>query len=297
MVTAPPARAIVDAMRRDATDYAGARGRISLEDALELGAGFALQEKRDGCYARVHLDGAGRVDRIFSRAGQELPRSIVADVLGARIGTPHAELVGELDAHTEAGNRAAAIAGYRSLTLFDCIRAGGRYLARAPYRERYRALCSMQVWAASSSSRWQNEEHGVRNVESGRWSPAILGAAGLERAPIVPLLTPAAARQVWDRARAGDAEGLVVVALEAELGARGAKRKVKPVDEHDALVVSADHLAATLEWCGRRVVVSNRGAKASAGDVVSFVANGFYDDGLPRFARISRVRADLGATL
>lgn len=284
-------------MRKDATDYAGARGRIALEEALGLGAGFALQEKRDGCYARVHLDAGGRVNRVFSRAGQELPRSITADILGARIGAPHAELVGELDAHTEAGNRAAAIAGHRKLYLFDVVRDGRRYLAREPYRARYRALVGMQVWAASSSSRWQDEEHGVRNVASGRWSREVLGAAGLERAPIVPLLSKREARAAWERACAGEAEGLVVVALDAKLGARGAKRKVKPTDEHDAQVVEADEKAAVLVWCGRRVVVSNRGAGARPGDVVSFIANGTYDDGLPRHARIARVRVDLSATL
>lgn len=279
--------------RRDATDYAGARGRLSLDAALALGSSHVLQEKRDGEYVRVHLDGSGRVATVYSRSGRPVSHSLVSDILGARIGTPHAELVGELDAHTEAGNRAAEEFGARRVHLFDCIRAD-RYLAREPYAVRYRALCSMQVWAASSISRWQDEEHGVRNVESGRWSREVLGDAGLERCPVVPFLSRRDARQAWERALTGEAEGLVACALSARLGARGAKRKVKPSETLDCRVISTDGYAATVAAGSLRFVVSARGLGAEPGAWVEVKFEGWYQrSNSPRFARVVRVREDL----
>lgn len=279
--------------RRHATDYAGARGRLSLDAALALGPSHVLQPKIDGEYVRVHLDGSGRVAALYSRSGSPLPTSQVRDVLGARIGTPHAELVGELDAHTEAGNRAAEEYGARRVHLFDCIRAG-RYLAREPYAVRYRALCSMQVWAASSSSRWQDEEHGVRNVESGRWSRDVLGEAGLERCPVVPFLSRQDARRAWERAMAGEAEGLVACALSARLGARGSKRKVKPAETLDCRVVSTDGKAARVAAGSLSFVVAARGLDVEPGAWVEVRFEGWYQrSNSPRFARVVRVREDL----
>lgn len=65
----------------------------------------------DGAYARVHLDRRGRVERILARREQEFPRSIVGPLVGAFLGWPDSVYVGELEAHTEAGNRAAATRG------------------------------------------------------------------------------------------------------------------------------------------------------------------------------------------
>lgn len=287
--------------RRLALDYAGARGRLELAQVLELGAGFAVQEKRDGAYARVHLDARGRISSLFSRSGQPFPAAQWADLRGAMVGAPHAELVGELDAHTEAGVAAAARDGLR-VHLFDVIHDGRRRLVDQPYRERYRALLSMQLAAAcrAEDSWWRDEDHGTRDRATGRWSRQALGPGGVALAPPLELHRPAAARQLWERALAGELEGLVVVALDAPLGARRAKRKVKPRETLDARVVAVDQRAAIVEAGRVRFVVSARSSEdreLAPGAVVEVAHEGWYASGVPRFARILRTRSDLGATI
>jgi ATP-dependent DNA ligase len=288
-------------VRRRGTDYAGATGRTPLERVRELGAGWAIQPKVDGAYARVHLDGRGRVVNVFSRAGRLFPVEQWADLRGALVGAPHAELVGELEAHTEAGNTAARARGHRAVHLFDVIHDGRRRLVDRPYRERYAALCWMQAEAASraESGRWQDEDQGVRDRVTGRWSREALGAAAIARAPVVPQLGPGAADRAWaDWVADAGGEGLVVVNLEAPLGARGAKRKVKARETLDCRVIAADRKAAIVAAGPLRFVVSaRRDRPLAAGDVVEVAHEGFYSSGVPRFARILRARPDLGGMI
>lgn len=282
-------------------DYAGATGRIAIDQVLELGDRFAVQEKRDGAYARVHLDGRGRIASLFSRAGAPIPAAQWSAIRGAMVGAPHAELVGELDAHTEAGAAAAARDGLR-VHLFDVIHDGRRRLVDQPYRERYRSLLSMQVAAAcrAEESWWQDEDHGTRDRISGRWSREALGPGGIALAPPLELVRPAAARQLWERAAAGESEGLVVVALDAPLGARQAKRKCKPRNTLDCKVLAVDAKAAVVQCGPIRFVVSARSSEDRelvAGDLVEVAHEGWYAGGAPRFARLLRLRSDLGATI
>lgn len=282
-------------------DYAGATGRLGIDQVLEIGAGYAVQEKRDGAYARIHLDARGRIANVFSRAGVPFPAAQWADLRGALVGAPHAELVGELDAHTEAGAAAAARDGLR-IHLFDVIHDGRRRLVDRPYRERYRSLVWMQAEAASRAecSWWQDENHGTRDRATGRWSREALGPGGIALAPPLELHRPAAARQLWERAVAGELEGLVVVALDAPLGARRAKRKCKPRETLDARVVAVDRKAAILEAGPVRFTVSARAIAdrdLKPDDVVEVAHEGWYSSGVPRFARLLRLRSDLGATI
>src|SRR5687768_5910213 len=85
----------------------GAAGRTTLE-LIRGQVDVVLQPKVDGALARVHLDRGGRIERIFMRSGSEFSRDLVGHLLGAFIGWPGAELVGELEAHTEAANRIAS---------------------------------------------------------------------------------------------------------------------------------------------------------------------------------------------
>jgi hypothetical protein len=287
--------------RLRATDYAGAAGRLPLERAAELGRSWVLQPKVDGCYARAHLDRRGRIERVLSRAGAEFGRDLVGHLLGAFVGWPDSVLVGELEAHTEAGNRAAAARGWRALHLFDCIRAGGRYLGREPYRTRRDTLWRMQSEVVNLGCElpWYEDDHGARDRASGRWCRAV--PTDWRLTPIVAQRPAARARQAWrEWGPDAGAEGLVAVNLEAELGARGAKRKVKRTDTLDAVVVATGQGALTVEWAGRIVTVA-AGAAGDArirlGEVVELACEGFYDSSLPRFARLVRRRTDLAASL
>ena len=287
--------------RLRALDYAGATGHLRIDQVLELGAGFAVQEKRDGAYARVHLDARGRIANIFSRTGAPFPLAQWSALRGALVGAPHAELVGELDAHTEAGAAAAARDGLR-VHLFDVIHDGRRRLVELPYRDRYRSLVWMQAEAASraESSWWQDEDHGTRNRTTGRWSREALGPGGIALAPPLELVRPAAARQLWERALAGESEGLVVVALDAPLGARRAKRKCKPRETLDCRVVAIDRKVAVVQAGPVRFTVSARAIAdrdIKPDDLVEVCHEGWYQSGVPRFARLLRLRSDLGATI
>lgn len=304
MVTRGARCAIVDAMtRKAATDYAGPRSSVPFDKLEQLATTHALQEKRDGEYVRVHLDASGRIARLFSRSGAIVSDELAGDVLGALVGMPNAELVGELEAHTEAGRRAAKKRGHAVVHLFDAIRDGGQYLARAPYRERYRALQVMQEWAAGELERGRfRGGHRTRDMKKGSYSPDVLGPAGLRRAPILPCLTLEQARQVWERARCDEAEGLVAAALEAPLGARLAKVKCKPSDTLDCQVVSYDGKGfATLRAGTMQFAVSARGRSGEGlapGVWVEVKFNGWMkSSNRPKFARIVRRRPDLSATL
>lgn len=288
--------------RLRATDYAGAAGRLPLERAVELGRGWVLQPKVDGCYARVHLDRRGRVERVLSRAGAPLERALVGHLVGAFVGWPDSVLVGELEAHTEAGNRAAAARGWRALHLFDVVRAGGRYLGREPYRARRDALWRMQSEVVNLGCElpWYEDDRGARDRRTGRWCRAV--PTDWRLTPIVPQVPAARLEQAWSEwGPDAGAEGLVAVNLEAELGARGAKRKVKRTDTLDAVVVAAGQSALTCEWAGRIVTVAAGAAgdaRIRVGEVVELACEGWYEaSSLPRFARLVRRRTDLAASL
>jgi ATP-dependent DNA ligase len=280
-------------------DYAGAAGRLSLADVRELGPRWVVQPKIDGVYARVHLDQRGRIAQLYSRAARPFPRLLVSDLMGACIGLPGSELVGELEAHTEAGNRSAASRGWRALHLFDAIRIGGRYLGREPYSVRRDALWRAQSEVECYGARlpWCEDDHGARSRSTGRFCRPV--PTDWRVAPIIDQRPTCRVAEAWaDWVERSDGEGLVVVNLDAPLGARGAKRKVKPSETLDAVVLSSDGRAASLLWAGRRFAVSAAGLVLERGQMVEVRCEGFYEGtSAPRFARIVRTRPDLDGTL
>ncbi len=280
-------------------DYCGARGCIELADVLELGPRWAVQEKVDGSLAHVYLDGRGRIERLLSRSGRPFGAELAGHLVGAFVGWPGAVLVGELEVWTEAANRAAEERGYRVVHLFDAIRGeGGRYLGREPYRVRRDALWRSQSWAAQERGRgaFEVDAAGHAHDRLGRFCRPV--PRDWRLTPIVDQAAPAHAQALWERASVGQAEGLVVVALDAPIGRRGSKRKCKPGSEREAVVVAVDRKAAILDWRGIRFAVSarRRGLELAPGAVVSFRHEGFYErSNVPRFARITRRRPDLEA--
>jgi len=267
-------------------DYCGAGSPIRLS---ELGASWVYQPKIDGTYARATTDRHGRIVTLLGRSG----RPILSDLTGIPTGLPDAVLHGEIEAHTEAGVRAARLAGFARLHLFDLSRAFGRPVHSRPYSER-RDVLVRGIESAELVESWRLDEQGDAHDRSGRYVAAV--PHDVRRCPVVPQLS--SARAAWDRWVQGEQhEGIVAVALTAALGRRGSKRKVKEQATIDATIVSIQGGAAQLVYAGHSFVVSARGANvrgASVGDVVEVLHDGWYErDATPRFARIVRVRKDL----
>lgn len=276
------------------TDYAGAVGRLSLRDLERLDRRrFAVQPKIDGQYVRVTLDDRGRIRHLISRTGRVLA---AGDLAGAFIGWPRSEVVGELESHTEAGTRWADSRGWRAVHLFDAIRAGGEYLGRRPYSERYAALHRMraEVEQLVRDRPWIDDARGdAHDLRSGRYCRRV--PKGWRRAPIVPKHSLSDVDELWHDVERGELEGLVVCALDAPIGARRAKRKVKPTDTIDATVIDADARSAVLEFGGQIFAVGRGRHDLRSGQRVEVAHDGWYErDATPRFARIVRVRHDLG---
>lgn len=274
-------------------DYTGATGRLDLARVAELGPRYVIQPKVDGTYCRVHLDARGRIERMYSRR-QELTGPQIAEFRGHRIGAPHSQLVGEIELWTESSNRLAATRGYRLIHLFDCIREGRRYIAREPYRVRRDAIYRMQA-ELTGGKPYVTDAHGdAHERATGKYCKAI--PADWRRAPIVEQLPARLADTAWSEwVQSCGGEGLVAVALDAPIGARGAKRKIKEVDTLDAVVLQVTASTVVCSWAGRVFTVSARkGVDAKPGCVVEVCHNGLYESAtVPRFPRLMRVRDDL----
>lgn len=282
------------------TDYVGAGSRLDPALGLELDERkWAWQPKSDGVYARVSLDRRGRVANVLARSGAALREA--SDLLGTLAGPPDSVLHGELEAHTEAGNRAAAARGWRALHLFDATRVGGVDVSAHAYWIRYAALHRMQAELELAGRRnpWVDDDQGdAHDVRNGRYTRRV--PRDVRRLPIVELSRGAgAARRLWrEHVELGGGEGLVAVRLDAAAAARDAKRKIKATDTLDCRVVAVCDGAAQLEHGGRLFTVSARGrwAELELGALVEVACDGWYERGAtPRFARIVRAREDLAA--
>ena len=308
--------------------YLGPTAPLSRADALALADGWATQPKIDGCYAVARTDATGRICSVVSRTGRELPEG--AELHGILAGPPASVLVGELEAHTEAGAAAYARQGYRRLHLFDCLALDGTSIAAEPYLARWGALHRAQsILEADGAARvaaWRDEpghrrvvaltratappQPRARDLTTGRMVRRI--PHDLRCLPIIPLHRGhAAASELWREVEAGRLEGLVAVRLDAPAGARVSKRKCKLIDTIDARVLRVTGGVALLAWAGgtsaggwaRRPAPFEVPARPgmTPGAIVEVAHDGWYGSGVPRFARALRVRTDLlspaGATV
>lgn len=117
------------------------------------------------------------------------------------------------------------------------------------------------------------------------------------------MLCHAGARELWRTyVEQSGGEGLVAVDLTAPAGRRGAKLKIKATDTADCRVLAVSpgllRLAAPRTspagWRGESLVVGySRAASLAPGAIVEVAHDGCYRSGLPRFARVVRVRTDL----
>lgn len=283
-------------------DYAGAGARLAPARGLALpAASWAWQPKIDGTYARVTLDHRGRVQRVLSRSGS--PLAAAADLVGILAGPPDSVLHGELEAHTEAGARHANTRGWAALHLFDVSRLDGRDVSREPYAARYGALHRAQAQLEDRGDArrydWTDDATGRHHAaKDGRFVAAT--PRDLRRLPIVPMSRgKSGAESLWRSfVEVGGGEGVVAVRLDAPLGARGSKRKIKLTDTIDAVCVSSSPGGSTLLYAGRTFLV---GSVCAVGAVVEVAHDGWYESvPTPRFPRVLRRRDDLlcgGVTL
>ena len=288
--------------------YVGATARLTPDAIPTLGDGWGVQPKMDGCYAEAALDLDGRIAAVTGRNGR--PVADGAELIGVLAGPPRSVLVGELEAHTEAGVAAYAAQGFRMLHLFDVLAAAGRDVRRDPYRARYDLLHSMQAdlfdqglgLVESWVMRGAGSQLRPRDPVSGRLVRAI--PRDLRRLPIVPMALGADdALDLWDEhVEEYGGEGLVAVRLDARAGAPSSKRKVKLTDTIDARVVAIGSGAIRVAWRGgtsevgwqerpEPFAVGTRRPLAP-GDTVEVAHDGWYGSGVPRFARVVRPRKD-----
>lgn len=278
-------------------DYCGAGALLDPDRALQLDdRRWAVQPKIDGVYARASLDGAGRIARVLGQNGVAI--AAAAELLGIEAGPPDSVFHGELEAHTEAGLRAAAARGWAALHLFDATRVGGVEVGGLAYEERYgllhRAQALLECGGVGRVRSWRLDAAGDAHDQRGRYCAAV--PRDLRRLPIVPLVRGAAARaELWrDHVERGGGEGLVAVRLDAPAGSRGGKRKVKAIETLDATVIRCGTRAMRVTWRG---LAWSMPGTAPVGSVVEVAHNGWYENSAtPKFARLVRRRPDKAPT-
>lgn len=280
---------------RNRKHYSGASGTIKPEDLAKLGPAHMVQPKMDGAYCHVHLGQSGCIARISSRTGRDFGPNQTGNLIGQFVGYPNAVLVGELTASTEAGIADAKAFGAHRVHLFDmAFGYDAKPLIREPYSERRAEMFRMQtkVELYGPGQTWTTSEHGIRDRRTGDFCRK--SHRGIALTPIVPQVNARAADTLWDQVQAGELEGLVAVAQNAPMGRRGAKRKCKPVDTLDAVVVGRGPKTAECFHMGKRFLVNIASRDIVTGDVLEIAHNGWYANGsAPRFPRIVRRRDDL----
>lgn len=285
--------------RATALDYAGAGSRIDLIRGSALGRSWVCQPKVDGAYCRVHLDAAGRVERVFSRTGAEYGTEAARSLRGCFLGYPGSELVGELDDHTESGLARFNAQGFAQFHAFDAIRVGRQYVADQPYRSRRDALLSMVgdlENVVGLDRPWTDDASGRAHAADGTFTRRI--PQSWRRLEVVPQVPAARAQRLMDDVLSAGGEGIVFVNASSRLGAKNAKRKCKPIIDVDCVVLESWRVGVTLHWTAGNQVIrlgTKRAPEMATGDVVTVLCDGFDHSGRPRHPRIDRVRTDLAA--
>lgn len=281
--------------RRNRKHYAGATGTIKPLELERLGSAFRIQPKADGAYCHLHLDRFGCIARVSSRTGRDFDGDSIRGLVGQFVGYPGAVLVGELMAHTEGGNKDAAEFGARRVFLFDIAfgydTAPLHHLAYASRRdELYRMQAKVEAFGPGQT--FVREWGRSRDRSSGRYCRKTHRGTALT--PILPQYLPSQCGELWDRVRAGELEGLVAVSQRAKLGARSSKRKCKPVEHIDAIVVQRGPRTATVIHNATQFRVTIGKRDVCPGDVLEIAHNGWYGSSrVPRFPRVVRLRDDM----
>jgi len=267
--------------RRGDQLYCGANGRIDLPAISRLGSGWVVQPKIDGVYCRLVTSARGRLVASAMRSGTALPANVHRELAQARLWPADSVLVAEVEAFTEAAQRARAARGHAQAWVFDVQRVNGRDVTREPYSVRRDHV--MRAEAELELARSDRDRRGRYQVRPLRWTVVPQWPASMVDTAMAEWVAPGG-------------EGLVAVALNAPLGARGSKKKCKPSNSIDVVVLEVGPRALVTWWqaAQMRVVVSRpRSFSGVPGAVVEIVHEGFYDSGEPKFARVLRPRPDL----
>lgn len=285
-------------------DYAGAGTRLDPEKGLGLDhRRFAFQKKVDGAYVRVTTDRRGCIATLMLRSGEVVSTREADGLVGLALGLPDSVLHGELTSHTESGIRERQLLGYAAIHVFDASRMLGRSVAQLGYCERYgwlhRWQADVECYGEIPRGDWWNtdDEGNAHDPATGRFVRPV--PRDLRRLPIVPLHRgKGAGEQLWaSYVEREGGEGIVAVRLDAPLGAKNAKRKIKRSETLDVRIVEVGARAVRVEWRGHVFVVSAaKKAQLAVGEVWEMVADGWYETSVtPRFARLVRRRDDLAA--
>jgi len=279
------------------SSYTGPQSRLALSRASKLGRNWLLMRKIDGCYVEVHTGDDGAITRLISRTGREYRDANALAMLGCVIMPGRSVLCGELEAHTEAGLAAAAARGYPLVHLFDALKIGGIQLADAPFAERDAAL--WRAWTANADRQgadrhWYDDRKG-RAHKPGQWGCCKRVPLGYKRAPILETYGTHRLGELWDDVvLPGHAEGLVAVNRTAPVGPKRAKRKIKPHDTMDCIVLELFPKRILLRSFRGEFTCQWRGKRLHRGQVVAVRHDGFYaDERTPRFPRVDRARLDI----
>jgi len=287
--------------RKSRPDYAGPRGRLRSVDQLAKldPKKWVVQRKLDGCYAHVHTDAHGSIFAVTSRTGRELQ----SDLTGTNLHVPHAEIAGELAGHTEAGLRRRETLGYDEFSAFDLVALDGRSLAHEPYRVR-----RDQLLRARGHSQFRSAQRATFDDDLGRahhYDGPLRGKyakripKGWGRVPVVQNHPLSQAEELYEQAQSPisdfASEGIVIANLDAPLGKRRSKLKLKPADGLDVTVISVEPKRLIVHWSNadQYFVVGRAGHDVQRGQTIEVLHEGFYDDGIPKFPRLHRIRHDL----
>lgn len=273
--------------------YAGAKSRLTLERAAALTRRHVLQPKLDGSYGVISTDRQGAITSIVTRSGKVLGPELMAHFRGIRW-APASTVIGEVEVWTEAAERHSQRRGYRRIWLFDALRVDGEQLGSEPYSTRRDRL----MWAESvlvnmgCDRPWKTDATDRAHDAAGRFCRKVPG--GWRRMPVVPQRPAHQLEQAWSEwVDAGEEpiEGLVVVATDAPIGRRNAKRKIKPSLTLDCTVVESEGKLSRVTWAGGDFFVQR---ELDVGDVIEVVCDGLTEKaGRPKFPRVLRRRPDL----
>lgn len=279
------------------TIYAGATSRLTESRAKALDPRrWTWQPKVDGAYAQLVTDSQGVLRFVRSRTGRVFGPGDVADLIGVETGHRDAVLIGELEAHTEVGIAAREARGYPLIHLYDAARLSGVDCAGLPYADRLAQLHRERSVAESEHvDPWQRVAGGRGRYSHEQKRFAAFVPRDHRRLPIVESRRDFAS--LWEQHVAGSGgEGLVACRLDAKLGARASKYKVKPLETLSAVVVSRDRTHATLAYRGIRFGCSAQAKWCQGlvpGAVVDFACDGWGARSMPRNPRLVRARWDL----
>jgi ATP-dependent DNA ligase len=280
-------------------NYTGPQSRMALSRASNLGRNWVLERKVDGCYVEVHTDDRGAIVRLVSRTGREYSDDNARAMLGCVIMPGRSVLCGELEAHTEAGLAAAANRGYPLVHLFDALELDGQSLATLPFAARDAAL--WRAWTDNAERQgpdrpWYEDHRGrPHSHETGAYCSRI--PIGWRRAPILETYAMSRLDELWETVvLPGEAEGLVAIDKTAPVGPTRAKRKIKPHDTMDCIVLEVLEKKLRLRSFRGEFLCQWSGRKLRRGQVVAVRHDGFYaDERTPKFPRVDRARLDLTA--